>query len=442
MKEEDGGENTGNVVVGIGGPRRGRICPKSHAFISINNGIIDYELLCPSASSKTINPASHGVAPDTMEHPRSDVALADDLPTIEQDATTSCAIAGIRRWFDAISPRLFSEKRGRTNKSQKIPTISTERRAASLADLPFPFGQVGQTASKTQPSSGETVLYLGYGSNMSAETFRGRRNIQPISQTNALAPELALTFDLPGVPYSEPCFANTRYRHPVEGSEKNVLHPPYHKDQWSKGLVGIVYEITKADFAHVIATEGGGASYQDILVDCYALEEDAREKVPMEPRGATFKAHTLFSPPGFSRPDPSYAQPSPRYLKLITDGAEEHNLPYEYQEYLKSIGTYTPITIKQRLGQFIFLSLWGPIFAFIFGGASLFLDKDGRYPKWYANFAMATFAACWGSYDDIFKNIFGDGERTIEDGRGAGSGVYEKEGLIRYHTKDYGAIAS
>jgi hypothetical protein len=376
-----------------------------------------------------------------MEQFQSVVAPADGILAAEDD-TTPNALAGMQRWLNAISPRFQGSKARRKHSSHRIPSISTERRTASLADQPISFDQVKQPSSKSEPSVDETVLYLGYGSNMSAETFRGRRNIQPISQINALVPQLALTFDLPGVPYSEPCFANTRYRNTGEGSKTNITHPPYHKDQWSKGLVGVVYEITKADYIHVIATEGGGSAYQDVLVDCYALNEDAREEVPLEPRGATFKAHTLFSPPNVSRPDPSYAQPSPRYLKLITDGAEEHNLPYEYQEYLKNIRTYTTTTTKQKLGQFIFLSLWGPIFTFIFMGAAMFLDKDGRYPKWYARFAMATFAACWGSYDDFFKNIFGDGERTIHEKTQNPARLDEKEGLIRYHVREYGAVTS
>jgi hypothetical protein len=376
-----------------------------------------------------------------MEQFQSVVAPADGISAAEDDINPS-SLAGMQRWLNAVTSRYLGSKARRNHRSHKIPSISTERRTASLADQPISFDQVTQFSSKSEHSVEETVLYLGYGSNMSAETFRGRRNIQPISQINALVPQLALTFDLPGVPYSEPCFANTRYRNTGEGSKTNITHPPYHKDQWSKGLVGVVYEITKADYIHVIATEGGGSAYQDVLVDCYALDEDAREEVPLEPRGLTFKAHTLFSPPNVSRPDPSYAQPSPRYLKLITDGAEEHNLPYEYQEYLKNIRTYTTTTTKQKLGQFIFLSLWGPIFTFIFMGAAMFLDKDGRYPKWYARFAMATFAACWGSYDDFFKNIFGDGERTIHEKTQNPARLDEKEGLIRYHVREYGAVTS
>lgn len=40
----------------------------------------------------------------------------------------------------------------------------------------------------------------------------------------------------------------------------------------------------------------------------------------------------LFLP--VTRSEEDYAQPSTRYLKLIRDGAREHELPEEYQEYL------------------------------------------------------------------------------------------------------------
>jgi hypothetical protein len=67
---------------------------------------------------------------------------------------------------------------------------------------------------------GKTVLYLAYGSNLSAEVFRGRRGIEPISQVNVYAPELRLTFDLAGIPYLEPCFAGTQYRNPPSAMKK------------------------------------------------------------------------------------------------------------------------------------------------------------------------------------------------------------------------------
>ena len=61
-----------------------------------------------------------------------------------------------------------------------------------------------------------TVLYLAYGSNLCAETFQGKRGIKPLAAVNVVVPSLQMTFDLPGIPYAEPCFANTRYRNADE----------------------------------------------------------------------------------------------------------------------------------------------------------------------------------------------------------------------------------
>jgi hypothetical protein len=290
----------------------------------------------------------------------------------------------------------------------------------------------------------DTVLYLGYGSNLSAETFRGKRNIKPISQVNVVVPSLSLTFNLAGIPYSEPCFSNVRLRN-TSSIDHTYLEPgteDYHKDRWQKGLVGVVYEVTREDFIHIIATEGGGSGYQDVLVDCYALSGDVTEDVPWKPSGQSFKAHTLFAPASAGRPDHSYAQPSARYLKLITDGATEHDLPLEYQAFLQQIRTYRITTTKQQLGSFIFLTVWSPFFLFIFGAAGIFLRPDGTYPKWLATFIRAIFTATWESYDDFFKETFGDGERTIGDteDEDVDDIISEKEPLIEQGSQKYGIV--
>lgn len=294
-----------------------------------------------------------------------------------------------------------------------------------------------------QPESQRgTRLYLAYGSNLSVETFRGKRGIKPLSQVNVQVPSLRLTFDLPGLPYVEPCFANTGRRDPnndpPRAAQQSVLdekaNPPeqrrdYRKNRWHKGLLGVVYEVTPEDYAHIIATEGGGASYHDILVDCHPLDSsDPGESVPQKPATPPFKAHTLFAPatmPGeeppkdggrFQRPDTSYAQPSARYLKLLTDGAVECGLPHEYQDYLRAIHPYTVTTQKQRLGQFIFTKLWLPFIMLVFALGAMFADKNGVLPGWLKLLTASIFKYSWLSYDRFFKPLFGDGERSIPDG--------------------------
>lgn len=341
----------------------------------------------------------------------------------------------------AASEMQLKYRRRRALASDKASRTSNERLQQSSHERPIDIQEFLQTAERKQ----ETVLYLAYGSNLSNETFRGKRGIQPLSQVNVQVPSLRLTFDLPGVPYAEPCFANSGSRDPhndppakqppTSMSEKTPLlgqsaaKEDYRKDRWHKGLIGVVYEVTAQDYAHIIATEGGGSSYHDILVDCHPFaSEDPTVPVPQDPTQPPFKAHTLFAPatpPGeeppkdggrFQRPDTSYAQPSSRYLKLITDGADECELPYEYRDYLHSIRPYTLTNNKQRVGSFVFLTLWVPIVSFIFLMGPMFQDDQGRQPQWLREFTGAIFKAVWASYDNFFKPMFGDGERSIPDG--------------------------
>lgn len=316
-----------------------------------------------------------------------------------------------------------------------LPCPSRQRKTQSLREQPFHFDEGTLKELRGGPHHPDTVLYLAYGSNLCARTFQGTRGIRPLSQANVVVPELVMTFDLAGLPYGEPCFANTRYRHtspptpPPSTSEKSHLlpekKPRYHKDRWKKGLVGVVYEVTKEDYAHIIATEGGGASYQDVLVDCYQLPQN-EDTVPEFPTSDPFKAHTLYSPilpPGeppekggrLSRPDPAYAQASVRYLKLITDGANEHALPGEYKDYLHQLRPYTMTTQKQKLGGWIFSMTWLPIIIAIFRLSGVFSDKDGKAPAWLVAVTGMVFRGMWTSYDGFFFKLFGDGERTIDE---------------------------
>ncbi|KAG8623627.1 hypothetical protein KVT40_008603 [Elsinoe batatas] len=307
-----------------------------------------------------------------------------------------------------------------TRYDEQYPTLADLRRKESLSE------PVDVDLAKS-----DTVLYLAYGSNLCDETFLGKRGIRPLSATNVVVPDLKLTFDLPGIPYSEPCFANSA-RRPHKDSTETPLSSgsktrDYHKNRWTKGLVGVVYEVTKTDYSTIIATEGGGASYNDILIDCYPLSDDQNDLVPEVPTSTAFKAHTLFAPADpttrppttldapLRRPDPSYAQPSARYLKLITDGAKQRQLPYEYQRFLGQIRPYTITKPSQRIGMFVLMTIWSPFILLVFGLSKMFAGKDGRAPGWIAWLFAALFRAVWISYDDFFKPIFGDGERSLTD---------------------------
>ena len=306
-----------------------------------------------------------------------------------------------RALFPALPGRLAN-----TNSAPIVATSTERRRVSSIGTSLDQDEQLPRNIAKQQENGisvtetiveEKSVLYLAYGSNLASETFLGVRGIKPLSQICVLVPELRLTFDLPGIPYAEPCFAGTQFRDsspalkattepqdltsvvsdddPV--SEKAALlvetvetrRSDYNKRRWHKPLVGVVYEVTLADYAKIIATEGGGRGYRDVVVDCHPFPENYKsiDPVPDHPTTPSFKAHTLLSPAAeesrlgapralglqaptmcvgaslltrfgpHTRPDPDYAQPSARYLNLIITGAEEHDLPISYRSYLSQI---------------------------------------------------------------------------------------------------------
>lgn len=290
----------------------------------------------------------------------------------------------------------------------KVSQTATSRLELSSAPLLPPI-----SAYREEP---KTVLYLAYGSNLSAETFKGKRGIKPLSAVNVHVPAIDLTFDLAGIPYTEPCFANCQYKRNQSDSPRSK---DYHKTRWHKGLVGVVYEVTLDDYRTIIATEGGGASYKDELVQCFVLP-DGSETVDPNPSGTPFEAHTLLCPfnekdaTRISRPDPNYAQPSARYLKLITDGAKEHNLPAEYINYLHGIRAYTVTTTRQKMAQIFLMIVLLPIILAVFGLGKIFADKNGKIPVWLAHILGTLFRYVWAAYDKVLKDMFGDGERTME----------------------------
>jgi hypothetical protein len=382
-----------------------------------------------------------------------------------------------------------------------IPRTSSARLSQPDA-VPSPFPSEPVLAKSVEPQAParpRTILYLAYGSNLSAEVFLGRRAIRPLSAVNVSAPSLRLVFDLPGIPYAEPCFANTALRKLPGGPPKlppdipdlpDLPDPPPFKPPhsrgglkrnpagdpvWDDGLIGVVYEVTPEDFAKIFKTEGGGASYQEILVPCIPLPPTVGvpEKPPIPELPKPFIARTLYAPrlpdlpdddtrdsdktrsrdddgdhgdepdepapPGppswfrklllpVRRPDPEYAQPSARYLKLITDGAREHDLPGDYQAYLEALQPYTMSTRRQRIGRILFLAFWAPVFLLGFLGGQLLADEEGKTPTWMAATMTVIFNLVWMSYDAVAKPLFGEGERTTQagDSKSIGAGAFQR----------------
>ncbi|KAI9642304.1 hypothetical protein NHQ30_009106 [Ciborinia camelliae] len=313
--------------------------------------------------------------------------------------------AALQRFWDVYCPKPSAI----VSQPVKVPQTSISRLELSSVPLLPPT-----SVYREEP---KTILYLAYGSNLSVETFQGNRGIKPVSAVNVHVPAVDLTFDLAGIPYTEPCFANCQYKGRQSDSPRSK---DYHKTRWHKGLIGVVYEVTPNDYRTIIATEGGGVSYKDELVQCFALP-DGSKTVDPNPSGTPFEAHTLLCPFNdkdanrITRPDPNYAQPSARYLKLITDGAEEHNLPKEYIDYLNGLRAYTITTVRQKMAQILMMTVLLPIILALIGLGKIFADKDGKVPDWLAHVMGTLFRYVWAAYDRVLKNMFGDGERTLEN---------------------------
>ncbi|KAG6027537.1 hypothetical protein E4U40_001478 [Claviceps sp. LM458 group G5] len=283
------------------------------------------------------------------------------------------------------------------------------------------------SAPRAKPNT--TVLYLAYGSNMCAKTFLGARGIRPLSQVNVSAPTIRLTFDLPGIPYREPCFANVGFRNVPEKRRDQAGKFVHHDMEWDGGLIGVVYEVTQQDYRTIMRTEGAGSGYKEIVVPCYPI--GPKETCPAEgPK--PFHAKTLYFPyegddgleeqkwwqrllGGRQRPHQDYAQPSLRYLNLLRTGGAEHDLPASFRSYLDSLHPYTATRCSQTIGNYVFILFWSPLFIFFVAATTGLADETGKLPGWLARFVGMMFGVMWLSYDAIFKPVFGDGERTEED---------------------------
>jgi len=273
------------------------------------------------------------------------------------------------------------------NKDKSSPAVVDYATATPLTTFPSPEFET-------------SIKYLAYGSNMCAETFLGNRGIKPLSQVNVRVPSLELKFDLPGIPYFEPRFANVGFRDET--------------DPMSREVIGVVYEVTKEDYKRILVTEGG---YDQISVECFPLPTPSpiNPAADYNPMPKSFMAQTLIVPKKMRRSKPG--QPSLRYLTLLIHGAREHSLPLDYQLYLESLQHYHRTTLRQRIGGVALLPIIAPLFMSMVMARKLLSDEHGRAPKWIDVYTRIAFGGIWLAYDGGYKFIFADGEVTIGGNR-------------------------
>jgi hypothetical protein len=140
----------------------------------------------------------------------------------------------------------------------------------------------------TNDKEEESVWYLGYGSNMKSSVMSSRK-IQPLETCPVKVLDYVLTFDVFGLPYSEPAMASIS-RWTMDDPDSQGSVPCVH---------GVAYRLSAADVRRLIATEGGGVAYHMIEMEAFRMNGD----------GASLKLRTLVA----RHPRRPNAAPSLRY---------------------------------------------------------------------------------------------------------------------------------
>ena len=135
------------------------------------------------------------------------------------------------------------------------------------------------------------VHYFAFGANMSSAVLR-RRRIEVLSREPARLRGYRLVFDLPGLPWVEPAFANI------------VRHPEHE-------VYGVLYQLTQEQVDRVDSFEG--LAYSVIEVEVEGERSGAT-------RSRTYQ--TKHPAPGL--------RPSRRYLRILCEAAGENALPPSY----------------------------------------------------------------------------------------------------------------
>src|SRR5579863_9348025 len=142
--------------------------------------------------------------------------------------------------------------------------------------------------------------YLAYGSNMNRGIFESRRGMRPIHAQPALLENYRLRFNLAIGP-GERAVANL-------------------ESQAGARIWGVLYLITVEQSEHLDRTEGvPRGAYRRTPVSAIV---DGGEQI------AAFTYQSVRISAG--------RKPSPRYLRLLIEGAVEHGLPSDYLHYLRN----------------------------------------------------------------------------------------------------------
>ncbi|KAH7361344.1 hypothetical protein BKA66DRAFT_471065 [Pyrenochaeta sp. MPI-SDFR-AT-0127] len=252
--------------------------------------------------------------------------------------------------------------------------------------------------SRIRTTTDGPLWYLAYGSNMKASSMKGR-NIKPLATKTVRVPTHYFTFDVFGIPYSEPCYASIE-RFP-DGRRENLRLTHNRVCFDVPPLCGVAHLLSPADFHRLLVTEGSGVVYNLIELEAQELMEQRRDP------GMSLTVYTLKA----KWPQRPNGTPSARYLNLFLEGAKESGLPTEYISYLESFPKYHKIEGKERTyGQLIFDLGWRPFLKRLVRLTTWRVDEDGNCPFWIAVLIVWLYQLMWSYHDYVHVPIFGRGD--------------------------------
>ncbi|KAK7178675.1 gliotoxin biosynthesis protein [Paraphaeosphaeria sporulosa] len=262
------------------------------------------------------------------------------------------------------------------------------------------FSMATADSVPTRTIKPEPLWYLAYGSNMKSSSMAAR-NIIPIAAKAVSVPTHYFTFDVFGIPYSEPCYASIE-QFPDGGRGKlQLIHNKQRFDVLP--LCAIAYLLSPADFNRLLVTEGSGVVYDHIKVEAYELSA-------AEPQGAdrvSLTAYTLKS----KRPQRPNGTPSARYVDLLLEGARENALPAHYIRYLESFPRYQKVMgNKKTYGQLVFDAGWRPFLRRLVRLTYWRVDKNGNCPSYIAIIVVWVYQLMWMYHDYMHCPMFGRGD--------------------------------
>lgn len=138
--------------------------------------------------------------------------------------------------------------------------------------------QTGMATPQSEEISRDTAIwYFAYGSNMRSSVMSGR-GIVPLAAMTVVVPTHVLTFDIFGIPYSEPSFASIAEVEHVDAADgkysttplSRIHRPPVH---------GVAYLLSQEDHRRLVITEGGNVGYDVVELLAEVLGEDRSQNI-------------------------------------------------------------------------------------------------------------------------------------------------------------------